>query len=153
MTDIADIEQVMCDSIPLQAILHFEPPSRDLAVPYLNSLCNRLDLDPASSPGYTSGLYERSVVHRPRTVQAPGPPNGNEILPYFDLRRAIMQLQLEMGHFSDIKESTPTPTTHTQAEMAGLDEVVKRAEVLSYTDAYLDERSWAVMEVCCLQLR
>jgi hypothetical protein len=143
----------MCDSIPLQAILHFEPPSRDVALPSLNSLCNRLDIDLASTPEYTSGLYERSVVHRPRTVQAPGPPNGNEILPYFDLRRAIMQLQLEMGHFSDLKESTPTPKTSAQANTAGLDEVVKRAEVLSYTDAYLDERSWAVMEVCCLQLR
>jgi hypothetical protein len=139
----------MADSIPLQAILQFQPPSRELAVPYLSTLCAQLDLDLGTNAEYTSGLYERSIVHRPRTVQAPGPPNGNEILPYFDLRRAIMQLQLEMGQ-TQTTEVNPTTTVSVSHPSVTQDlaAMIKRAEKLSFTDAFLDERSWAVMEVC-----
>jgi len=140
----------MADSIPLQAILQFQPPSQEVAVPYLSSLCAQLDLDLGTNAEYTSGLYERNIVHRPRTVQAPGPPNGNEILPYFDLRRAIMQLQLEMGQTQTTETETPMITASVSHPSATQDlaAMIKCAEKLSYTDAYLDERSWAVMEVC-----
>jgi hypothetical protein len=139
----------MADSIPLQAILQFQPPSQEVAVPYLSSLCTQLDLDLGTNAEYTSSLYERSIVHRPRTIQAPGPPNGNEFLSYFDLRRAIMQLQLEMGQ-TQTTEVNPTTTVSVSHPSATQDlaAMIKRAEKLSYTDAYLDERSWAVMEVC-----
>ena len=76
----------------------------------------------------------------PQSLQTPGPPNGNEWLPTFDLRRAIMQLQLERG----------VPIDNVSSSEANIDDLamaLKRADAVSYTDAHLAERSWATMEV------
>jgi len=80
------------------------------------------------------------MVNPPQSLQTPGPPNGNEWLPTFDLRRAIMQLQLERGVPID---DVPSPAP----DLDDLAMVFKRADVVSYTDAHLAERSWATMEV------
>jgi len=128
----------MLDALPLQAILQFKPPPRDLAIAHLASLCAQLGLD--HDQNYLDGLYDRSIVNPTRSLQTPGPPNGNEWLPSFDLRRAIMQLQLERGVPID---DVPTPVP----DLDDLAMAVKRADVISYTDAHLAERSWATMEV------
>jgi len=80
------------------------------------------------------------MVNHPQSLQTPGPPNGNEWLPSFDLRRAIMQLQLERGVPID---DFPSPAP----DLDDLAMVFKRADLVSYTDAHLAERSWATMEV------
>jgi len=129
---------VVLDALPLQAILQFKPPPRELAIAHLASVCAQLRLD--RDPQYLEGLYERSIVKPPQCLQIPGPPNGNEWLPAFDLRRAIVQLQLERG----------IPIDNTPSADRNIDDLsmaVKRAEVISYTDAHLTERSWATMEV------
>ena len=128
----------MLDAIPLQAILQFNPPPRELAIAHLGSVCEQLGLE--RDTDYLAGLHDRSMVDPPRILQNPGPPNGNEWLPYFDLRRAIMQLQLERG--VSLNEAPPS-----EREAGDLEMLLKRAEVVSYTDAYLAERSWATMEV------
>jgi hypothetical protein len=128
----------MLDALPLQAILQFKPPPRHLAIAHLASLCAQLGLDPDEN--YLDGLYDRSIVKPPQSLQTPGPPNGNEWLPTFDLRRAITQLQLERGIPIDTV-SSPDRNTDDLA-MA-----LKRADAVSYTDAHLAERSWAMMEV------
>jgi hypothetical protein len=109
-----------------------------MATAHLASLCAQLGLD--HDEHYLDGLYDRSVVNPPESLQTPGPPNGNEWLPTFDLRRAIMQLQLERG----------VPIDHVSSSEANIDDLamaLKRADVVSYTDAHLAERSWATMEV------
>ena len=129
---------MVLDALPLQAILPFKPPPRDLAIAHLASVCAQLGLD--YDQKYLEGLYERSIVTPPQNLQTPGPPNGNEWLPAFDLRRAIMQLQLERGVPID-----NTPSAHRNIDDLAI--AVKRAEVISYMDAHLAERSWATMEV------
>jgi len=128
----------MLDALPLQAILQFKSPPRNLAIGHLASLCAQLGLD--HDEHYLDGLYDRSIVNPSRRLQTPGPPNGNEWLPSFDLRRAIMQLQLERGVPID---DAPSP----QRNIDDLAMALKRADVISFTDAYLTERSWATMEV------
>jgi hypothetical protein len=128
----------MLDALPLQAILQFKPPPRDLAIAHLASLCAQLGLD--HDEHYLAGLYDRSMVNPPESLQTPGPPNGNEWLPSFDLRRAITQLQLERGVPID---DAPSP----ERNIDDLAMALKRADVVSYTDAHLAERSWATMEV------
>jgi hypothetical protein len=128
----------MLSALPLQAILQFSPPSREIAIPHLTSLCDKLGLE--RDEAYIADLYDRNVVRCPPMLETPGPPNGNEWLPSFDLRRAITQLQLERG--------VPVRDVHiSKNDVPDLDSAVKRAEVLSYTDAHLDQRSWAIMEV------
>jgi hypothetical protein len=128
----------MLDALPLQAILQFKPPPRDLAIAHLASLCAQLGLD--HDEHYLDGLYDRSIVIPPQSLQTPGPPNGNEWIPTFDLRRAIMQLQLERGLTID---DAPSP----ERNIDDLTMAIKRADVISYTDAHLAERPWAMMEV------
>jgi hypothetical protein len=128
----------MLDALPLQAILQFKPPPRELAISHLASLSDQLGLE--RNGDYLGSLYDRSMVIPPHILQSLGPPNGNEWLPAFDLRRAIMQLQLERG----VPIGRP-PSSKPQLD--DLDVAIKRAEVISYTDAHLSERSWATMEV------
>lgn len=128
----------MLDAIPLQAILQFKPPPRQSVVTHLAYLCDQLGIE--RNQDYLNGLYDRSVIHPPQILQSPGPPNGNEWLPFFDLRKAIMQLQLERGVPI---EKAPAAECRPQ----DFKTVVKRAEVNSYADAHLAERPWAVMEV------
>lgn len=128
----------MLDALPLQAILQFKPPHRDLVIPHLASICDQLGLD--HDRPYLDGLYDRSMVQPPEILQSPGPPNGNEWLSFFDLRRAIMQLQLERGIAI---ENAPNP----ERTVDDLQMAIRRAEVISYTDAHLSERSWATIEV------
>lgn len=131
----------MLSALPLQAILQFKPPSRELAIPHLTSLCDKLRLE--RDEHYVAELYDRNVIQCPPVLSAPGPPNGNEWLPAFDLRRAITQLQLERGvPIADIHGSNDDLTDLTSA--------TKRAELISYTDAHLSQRSWATMEVSFL---
>jgi len=128
----------MLSALPLQAILQFKPPSRESAIPHLTSLCDKLGLE--RDEAYVAELYDRNVIQRPPVFSAPGPPNGNEWLPAFDLRRAITQLQLERG--------VPIPNTHgSDDDLKDLASATKRAEVISYTDAHLGQRPWATMEV------
>lgn len=129
----------MLSALPLQAILQFNPPSRALAIPHLTSLCDKLGLQ--RDEAYVADLYDRNVIQCPPMLSAPGPPNGNEWLPAFDLRRAITQLQLERGvPISNLHEVNDD---HHQ----DLESAVKRAEVISYTDSHLSQRTWATMEV------
>jgi hypothetical protein len=102
-------------------------------------MCEKLGIE--RDEGYTADLYDRCVVRPPHILEAPGPPNGNEWLPSFDLRRATMQLQLERGH--PVEESTSAP----QRDLEDLYTAMKRADMISYSDAHIGERSWAMMEV------
>lgn len=142
MTDlIAGIDNVAVGSLPLQAILHFQPPPRNQAIDYLTSLCSKLGIESENPEAYVADLYDRSVVTSSDLIARPGPPNGNEWLPSFDLRKAIMQLQLERGHPSATETSDADPPERD------LNDLARRIDMLSYTDAHLHPRSWAVMEV------
>lgn len=140
---IAGIDNVAIGSLPLQAILQFQPPSRNQAIDYLASLCTKLDIQCEDPMAYMTDLYNRSIVTSSDLIAKPGPPNGNEWLPRFDLRKAIMQLQLERGHCS----ATDRSITDPPAPEADLNDLARRIDMLSYTDAHLNPKSWAIMEV------
>lgn len=129
------------ESLPLQAILQFKPPPRDQAIEYLSSLCSTLGIAIDDQEAYVTDLYERSIATSTGLLDRPGPPNGNEWVPYFDLRKAVMQLQLERGHHS--------PTSHVEHDSThdDLKNLARQLDMRSYADAYLDPRSWALMEV------
>jgi hypothetical protein len=133
------IDNVAVESLPLQAVLRFEPSPRDQAIEYLSSLCSTLGIESEDPDGYVADLYDRSVVSSGCLLNKPGPPNGNEWLPHFDLRRSIMQLQLERGHQSTVGSGV--------VPGADLNHLAKQLDMMSGADAHLSPRSWAIMEV------
>lgn len=135
------LDNVAIESLPLQAILQFEPPERDQAIEYLSSLCTSLGIECENPLAYVTDLYERSIVTSSDMLEKPGPPNGNEWLPIFDLRKAVMQLQLERGH---CPTESPRQTGLPEVDLNSL---AKELNMRSYADAHLDQRSWAMMEV------
>lgn len=109
----------------------------------MTTICDREGIKGDQLESYVTELYDRNVVHAPELLAAPGPPNGNEWLPHFDLRRAIMQIQLDRGD-ADAVSPGSDPVPHDQPDFA---HTVRRLEMASYVDAHLDPRGWANMEV------
>lgn len=141
IANMTDARSCPFDSLPLQSVLQFEPPGRDEAVSYLSALCGQLDLVSTDNAAYARGLYDRSVVRQPGLVKRPGPPNGHEWLPYFDLRRAIMQLQLERGSQHIVVDS---PDEDPSGDIRCLSQAI---DARSFVDADLSRRDPAVTEV------
>lgn len=137
---IADPSRVIIDQLPLQAILHFQPPSRAEAVSYLESISYQMGIDDGR---YASHLYERCTVRQPDLLDQPLPPNGHEWLPYFDLRRAIMQMQLERGEAVEDAHKAVLGTS----DAADLREVGRALEVKSFADAWIVANSATRVEV------
>lgn len=76
-------------------------------------------------------------------LDRPLPPNGSEPVPYFDLRQAITQLQL------DRKPSVPlAPETEAKSDIFDdLGALSKAFNYRSYADAWVDHRHWAKLDV------
>ncbi|OCF36738.1 hypothetical protein I316_01334 [Kwoniella heveanensis BCC8398] len=145
-----DHTRVPKDQLPLQAILEFCPPPSFLAIPYLQSISDQETQASSRSSSQEEGyqvdvqrIYDASI-HRSgfddELVDQPLPPNGNERIPYFDLRKAISQLQLDRCIYTEIDRP--------EADQDGrsISELIKPMENLSYADAYVDLRPWAKLE-------
>ncbi|WVQ82217.1 hypothetical protein IAT38_004345 [Cryptococcus sp. DSM 104549] len=142
-----NLQRIPRHQLPLQAILHFHPPPCHTALPYLQSIAT---CEEARTRTLTSPL-DIAAVHTQSTHQLeehgvlgdqPVAPNGNERLPYFDLRRAITQLQLG--------QSSPNQTGRSIREPGESDEVkalCERIEMASFADAHVDTRLWVAMEI------
>jgi hypothetical protein len=122
----------MLDQLPLQTILYFQPPTRETAITYLQKLCSELGID---TPRYADDVYERASAPAPDLLDQPLPPNGSEWLPYFDLRKAINQIQLERGVVPADQENREHDPDDLQSELRKLD------------NRSFEDRPWAKMEV------
>jgi len=72
-------------------------------------------------------------------IEQPLPPNGNEPLPSFDLRRALMQIQMDRGRFEAVSPLPDQPQDLTEAFTA--------IDNASWADAHVHPRPSALMEV------
>ncbi|KAK4684821.1 hypothetical protein P7C73_g5344, partial [Tremellales sp. Uapishka_1] len=133
-----DLSLVPIHQLPLQAILEFRPPPASVAIAYLEKLAL---LENAYIPGYANEVYQKCVHRTPIDyLDRPLPPNGNEPRPYFDLRKAINQMQLDLRH---------PIITRPIAEEVNFDlrEMFRQIENISFSDAFVEPRLWARMEV------
>ena len=137
---VADPSAAPLDQLPLQTILHFQPPSADLAISYLDHLARYSGIGQA---GYAADLYRLSTVTPRDVIDRPLPPNGNEPLELFDLRRAIVQMQLERDGNREVQVSTESPA---DTEPVDFGPVARTVELRSLADA-LSPPAWAVMEI------
>lgn len=124
--------------LPLQTILHFQPLPPHLAIPYLEAIASREGcLDMSALPI----LYAESTFHGLDIGDHPLPPNGHEPVPHFGLRRAITQMQFDRGPLSapdDLKVDS------REKNLGGLQ---RQLDVISFVDASIAPRTWAVMDV------
>lgn len=135
-SDMSDIRRIQLSILPLQVILRFQPAPSYLAIPYLESIARSQGI---KQQEYGSRLYKKSITYRPPITDQPLPPNGNEPLPYFDLRHAIMQMQLDRATTCDIAQVS-------QPDMS-LEEMHRAIETASWVDSNVSPRSWALLDV------
>ena len=119
------------DSLPLQAILYFHPAPSYLAIPYLEAVATAQGLDSSCAVD----LYRCCVVSDEADLDIPLPPNGNEPLKRFDLRKAITQLQ---------SDRLQPPS---QATIPNTVDELHRAEVLSFADSFIGPKPSHFLEV------
>ncbi|WWC89456.1 uncharacterized protein L201_004380 [Kwoniella dendrophila CBS 6074] len=129
--------------LPLQAILQFRPPPSQIALPYLQAIATQEAKNANRSIPDIQSVYEEAIHQKQDILDQPLPPNGNERIPYFDLRKAIDQLQLERGPPSSI-----TGASSGQADLIGdeLAILAKQLEITSYTDAWVNPKYWMTAE-------
>jgi hypothetical protein len=119
-------------SLPLQAILRYRPVPAELAVPYLAAIAAN------EGVGDVAGLYAASHSAPPDLLEQPLAPNGHEVIPTFDLRRAIMQMQLDRGGQAKGQSGMPVD---------GMEAVVAAFDARSYSNAFVQPRASSVIEV------
>lgn len=125
------------DSLPLQAILHFQAPPSYIAIPYLERVARKQNI---IDPCYAADMYRRTTFLQPDLPDYALPPNGNEPLPHFDLRRALTQMQLEKSHaVQSVDERSVIP--------AGFEDMVRRLEDISWIDARISPGSRITQDV------
>jgi hypothetical protein len=120
--------------------LHFRAAPSYLAQPYLASI--------AQKHGFScnvSRLYQDcSRPCLPDLVDQPLPPNGNEPEERFDLRAALMQMQLD-------RQSSCERRRHGGVRKETLGDIgalTRQLDAESYADAFVAPRPWARLEVC-----
>ncbi|WWD17422.1 hypothetical protein CI109_101863 [Kwoniella shandongensis] len=138
-----DLKRIPKDQLPLQAILQYRPPPLHIAIPYLQAIAAQ---EAKSLPDLDAIVRESTHRGQDELMDQPLPPNGNERLPYFDLRRAISQLQLERGpsHPWDLPKQPPQ---EGRSDLDNLKGLLRRFDAVSYADAHVDLRPWAKMEI------
>ncbi|KAL7419140.1 hypothetical protein Q5752_005976 [Cryptotrichosporon argae] len=133
--DTTRVPRAALAQLPLQTILHFLPPQRHVTEAYLAAIAAHEGIP-------TTGQYDAGVSPRVDLLDQPLPPNGNEPMPHFDLRRAIMQMQLD-------RKSGPQAADVDDGVISGQDlaQLARCLDLRSYADAWVAPRSWAVMDV------
>lgn len=127
-----DTARIPIAQLPLQTMLHFHPAPTHLAIPYLEEIARKERIHswtPTNSVGVDSKI----------TLDCLLAPNGNEPLPTFDLRQAITQMQVDRNHPPVIR----TPWAFPQ----DLDRAYQMLDNVSFSDACVSPRDWAIMEV------
>ncbi|KAK8864281.1 hypothetical protein IAR55_001527 [Kwoniella newhampshirensis] len=146
-----DLKRIPRDQLPLQAILQYCPPPSHIAIPYLRAIAAQ-EIDAQRNDMLNLNAIVRDSTHRQddRLLDQPLPPNGNELIPYLDLRRAITQLQLEGGHTPQAEDDDSTKVASVSGLTAAMDNELNshlaRMDAVSYVDAHVDLRPWAKME-------
>ena len=137
---MSDPNRIPRDSLPLQTILHFRPPPSHLAIPYLETIALHENIRTAK---LGARLYRGATSLPPPLIEQPLPPNGNEPLPSFDLRRALTQMQMDRGRFEAVSPLPDKPQDLTEAFTA--------IDNASWADTYVHPRPSALMEVSPLR--
>ncbi|BEJ11058.1 hypothetical protein CspHIS471_0104800 [Cutaneotrichosporon sp. HIS471] len=134
-----DLASVPTDILPLQVILHFRAAPSCLAQPYLASI--------AQKHGFSCDVArlfkDCSRPCLPDLVQQPLPPNGNEPEERFDLRAALMQMQLD-------RQSACERRRHCGVRHHSLGDIgtlTRQLDAESYADAFVAPRPWARQEI------
>ncbi|WWC61764.1 uncharacterized protein I303_104349 [Kwoniella dejecticola CBS 10117] len=131
--------------LPLQAILQFRPPPSHVALPYLQAIAKQ-EAKVSRRPLPDIQRIYSSAVHRQHDVLDQAlPPNGNEAFPYFDLRKAIDQLQVDRTACSVTGERDIGMNEDAEDEDE-LQDIAKRLEIRSYVDGCVGPRDWMRLE-------
>ncbi|RXK40128.1 hypothetical protein M231_02585 [Tremella mesenterica] len=136
-----DPTMIPLEQLPLQTTLHFQPPPSYLVIPYLEAIAKTSGIVFST---YPSQLYAGSVIRPPDVLRRPLPPNGNEPLSTFDMRRAIMQMQLDRS--SSTSQPLSEPMTVLTEEILELKDLTRKMELASFTDTYLDPKDWMILD-------
>ncbi|WVW83770.1 hypothetical protein I302_105791 [Kwoniella bestiolae CBS 10118] len=131
--------------LPLQAILQFRPPPSYIALSYLQTIADQESRMHKRPIPDVLRIYEESIHQRGDALDIPLPPNGNERIQYFDLRKAVGQLQLDRSAPS-VFHNTPNVTQIEQTE-DDLAALFRRLEFTSYVDAHVGQKEWMQLEV------
>ncbi|WWD02848.1 hypothetical protein V865_000890 [Kwoniella europaea PYCC6329] len=129
--------------LPLQANLQFRPPPSYIALPYLQAIALHETKHSHRPLSNVQETFEQSIHQERDILDIALPPNGNERIPYFDLRKAIGQLQLYRG------TSSPSNGIHRPNQDEGEDHLVllvKKLEIISYVDAQISQKGWMQLE-------
>ncbi|OCF74779.1 hypothetical protein I204_05161 [Kwoniella mangroviensis CBS 8886] len=130
--------------LPLQAILQFRPSPSYIALPYLQAIALHEAKHSHRPLSNVQETFEQSIHQERDILDIALPPNGNERIPYFDLRKAIGQLQL------DRSRSSPSNGFNQLNQEKGEDDLallVKKLELISYVDAQISQKGWMQLEV------
>ena len=140
-----DLRRVPIETLPLQSILHFHPPPKGLAVGYLEAIASHEGL--AEPTTLAEELYESCTFRGDGQLAQPLPPNGDEPLPHFDLRHAMMQMQLDrgLGRQTAHKGTASAVNGYVSDD---LDAVARAMEAHSWADGHVSPRTWARIDVC-----
>ncbi|WWC70311.1 uncharacterized protein I206_104261 [Kwoniella pini CBS 10737] len=130
--------------LPLQAILQFRPPPSHIALPYLQAIAAQECKSSKQPLLDVQSVYAQALHQRDDLLDHPLPPNGHESIPYFDLRKAINQLQLDRN---GVATDEMAPFDDTDEDEIQLEDLVRRLEVASFVDAWISPRGWMRLEM------
>ncbi|KLT39860.1 hypothetical protein CC85DRAFT_250491 [Cutaneotrichosporon oleaginosum] len=136
-----DLATIPTDILPLQVILHFRAAPSYLVQPYLASIARRHGLA-CDVPRLFQDCSRPCLTD---LLEQPLPPNGNEPEERFDLRAALMQMQL------DRQFSCARRRRHDGVDKRSLGEIgtlTRQLDAESYADTFVAPRPWARLEVC-----
>jgi hypothetical protein len=141
---MADPERLPIASLPLQAILQFRPAPPTLAIPYLSAIAQHENLGLADRQ--VAKLYQASMLSPPDLLDQALPPNGHEVMPLFDLRRAIAQMQLERSATSHLSIGNGN-SGESDEDFCTVKKLARVLDCQSYVDAFVEPEAAHLIEV------
>jgi hypothetical protein len=153
-SEFTDLGLIPFEKLPLQCTLLFSPPDAPLLQAYLAEI-NRLEKGSSLPEDYLPELFKVATYDHPTDIilQQPLAPVTLRYVKGIDLRRSIMQLQLDSG-CSTIQPKARVGIKTQEASTNGIasekptwKEVRLQTEARSKVDAYLSLNSSMVLEV------
>ncbi|KIR67242.1 hypothetical protein I314_02455 [Cryptococcus bacillisporus CA1873] len=138
--------------LPLQAILQFHPIPSFIALPFLQAISSqesqlcRKPCSPCLETIFREAIHQTS--EKDVLSDQCLPPNGHERIPFFDLRQAMVQLQLGLtGQIPQRSCAKKHETREEDKEKDDLQLMAQKMEVISFSDAFINVRPRVLMEL------
>ncbi|OXG24665.1 hypothetical protein C366_00194 [Cryptococcus neoformans Tu401-1] len=147
-----DHQRIPRPQLPLQAILQFHPIPSFIALPYLQAISSQESQLRRKPSNPCLETIFRGAIHQTSGKDVLSdqclPPNGHERIPFFDLRQAMMQLQLGLtGQIPQRSCANKYGTREEDEKKDDLQLMTERMEVISFSDAFIDIRPKVLMEL------